>query len=1067
MEIRLLGPLEVVADDGASVAIHGVRLQTLLATLALRSGTAVSVDRLIDDVWGEDPPDQPSNALQRHVSTLRRLLGGETVERRGTTYVLQVDESCVDVRRFEELDARARDAAAAGDPAHARSLFVEALRLWRGDALVDLAGVESMRPEVTRLSESRLGAIEARIDADLALGDHNALVGELEGLVATHPLREHFWAQLMLALARSGRQAEALRAFQSARALLRDELGLEPSEELRAVEAAILEQQDAVGVGRGAAAERPRARLPTPLTSLIGREQEVRDLVWALDQARLVTIVGPGGSGKTRLAIEVARVWHAHASAAVWFVELAGVANSEGIVPAVAAALEVSVGADDSASIARIAQLLERRPALLVLDNCEHLVEGAATIAHEFLETCPTLRILSTSRESLAVMGEIVRAIPPLSLADGISLFVERAGAISPRVAVEAEHSSDESRLLEQLCTELDGLPLAVELAAARVRTMSLATLVAELTDRFRILTRGDRTAPARQQTLRATVDWSYNLLSEDERRVFERLSVFSAGCSLEAARAVCADDSITPDDVEDIVQRLVDKSLVVAKFEGVHTRYDLLQTLLHYGHERLVDSGDATRRFRAHMEYFAALCARGAAAQRGTNQREWLRMMSTDTDNVRSALTGLVNGDDRLPAQTATGALGWFWWLAGRATEGSRWMAAAASSEPDTPAFVRARLLAWSCYLGIATAEGGAAATPNLDELVDEALTLYREAGAVEELAEMSSILAVMYSTRGNRQRMQQLMFDAEELLRRIDQTPRTAAALAWISARRALYEGRNVDAEAGFQSATELLAAIDDEALCAFTAMYLARLAMFRGDTRASIAVLEQGLVQARELGLLGLADLLTTDLGDALAVDGQIVRARAMLNEARTTGRDLVFLPGYGRPLIALALLERREGNEEAARLAATEALGLVIAGDNRDGIAHCLAILGFLAETRGDVETARRHHLRGLTYASETGEKRSLALALEGLAGIKAHDGDGLEAARLLGAAETLRRSVTWRTGWSVASAEQGDVDRITANAVALVGPGPFDDAFQRGLSDPEGLLSDLRMAATVG
>jgi tetratricopeptide (TPR) repeat protein len=390
--------------------------------------------------------------------------------------------------------------------------------------------------------------------------------------------------------------------------------------------------------------------------------------------------------------------------------------------------------------------------------------------------------------------------------------------------------------------------------------------------------------------------------------------------------------------------------------------------------------------------------------------------------------------------------------------------MAAASACPGEVEALARARLLAWSVYFGTANPDIGSVPDHVVDELVDEALHLYREAGALEELAEMSSILAVMYSTRGNQPRMRQLVLDAEQLLGALDSTPRVVAMRVWVSARRALYEGRHAEAESGFIASTELLRACGDEALCAFNAMYLGRVALFRGDDRTSVSVLERGLALARELGLLGLADLLTTDLGDALAVVGDVDRARALLAEARTAGRDLIFLPGHGRPLIALALLERREGNIEAAFDAATEAFELVVAGNNRDGIANCLAVLGFLAEERGDIDTALKYHLRGLGYASETGEPRSTALALEGLAGIAQHERDGRRAGRLLGAADMLRQSSTWRTGWSVASAERGDVERITRAAIAVVGTDAFADAFASGAADPGALLHELRAGA---
>jgi predicted ATPase/DNA-binding SARP family transcriptional activator len=1058
MEIRLLGSLEVVDESGHRVPLQGARLRSLLAALALEAGNAVSVDRLVDALWGDAPPDGSANALQRHVSTLRKLLGGDAIERRGNGYALSLENVAVDVPSYEEVERRGRDAMSAGDVHRARMHFAQALQLWRGDALSDLTDVEFFRTETTRLNEERLTTLEARIDADLALGEHASLIAELDGLVALFPLREHFWAQLMLALARSGRQADALRTYQAARTVLVDELGIEPSDELRSLEHLVLNQSDAVASRRTPGESRRRSNLTAPITRIIGRDAELKQLRSTLEASRLVTVTGTGGAGKTRLALEVARDWFANSDDDAWFVELAGVHDAEDLIPAIASALRLSEEMN-RASIARITQFLGRSPALLVLDNCEHLIEEIATLALDLLGACPSLRILATSREPLALTGEVVFPLGALRLGDAVALFAERARAVDPQWVAGGAPSPDDTDVLEQLCRELDGLPLAIELAAARIRTIHLRSLATELSDRFRLLTRGDRTAPARQQTLRAAVDWSYELLFDDERRVFERLAVFVGGCSLEGASAVCSDREITPDDVHQLLERLVDKSLVVVRFDGDATRYDMLQTLRDYSRERFDASNDAPRVTQNHTDYFLALCNRGIAAQRGEGQREWLRTMNAETENVRTALSRVMRGGDAITAQTAAGALAWFWWMAGRSTEGARWMATASSIEGEAPPVVRARMLAWSVYLANANIAGRVLTNDEIDEIVDEAERCYRAAGELEELAETMSLIAVMYSTRGYQPRARKLILDAEQQLLELVDSPRVIAMRSWISARRALYEGRSADAEEGLRQATELLKGLGDLALCALSATYRARLALQRGDVEATVELLEGGLQLTHDLRLLGLADLLAADLGDALVLHGDLTRARNMLTEARDAGRDLIYLPGYGRPLIALAALERRVENYHAAQTAAEEALELVITGNNREGIAQCLAILGYLSETRGDLGTARAHHLRALSYALETSAVRPRALALEGLAGVARAHGDAAEAARLLGAADALRRT-SWPTGWPVASAE-GDAERLADMVRLELGASEYDAAFALGAKDPEGVVEEMR------
>jgi len=1058
MEIRLLGPVEVIDESARRIPLQGVRSRSLLAALALEAGSAVSVDRLVDALWGDAPPEGSANALQRHVSTLRKLLGSDTIERRGGGYALAFAQMTVDVRAYEEVDRRGRTAMSAGEFPGARMHFVEALQFWRGDALSDLTDGEYFRPDTTRLNEARLATLEARIDADLALGEHASLIAELEGLVETFPLREHFWAQLMLALARAGRQAEALRTYQMARAVLLEELGLEPSDELRSLEHMILNQDEDVASRRTPTEQRRRSNLAMPITRLIGRVAEVTGLRRTLAQDRLVTVTGTGGAGKTRLALEVARDWLASTDENVWLVELAGVRDADAVVPAVAAALQLAE-ASDRASTARIKQFLGRTPTLLVLDNCEHLIETAATLARDLLGACPSLRLLTTSREPLALTGEVVFPLAPLQLAEAVSLFAERARAVGSQLFADDGLSLEEAKVVEQLCRELDGLPLAIELAAARMRSMHIRVLATELSDRFRVLTRGDRIAPARKQTLRAAVDWSYELLFDDERTVFERLAVFVGGCSLDAACEICSDDKITESDVQQILERLVDKSLVVARFDGAATRYDMLQTLLDYSGERFSASSDASRVTRKHTDYFLALCERAIAAQRGEDQRGWLQTMHADSENIRIALAAVTQSGDAVAAQTVTGALGWFWWFSGRATEGAGWMATASAIEGSVPPLVRARMLVWSVYLGNGHVAGRPLLNHEVDEIVDEAERCFRAAGAIEELAVTMSLIAIMYSTRGYQPRAQKLILDAERELVALPASPRVIAMRTWVSARRALYEGRGADADEGLSRAVQLLDELGDLTLCAFSAPYRGRLALQRGDVKASVAVLEEGLRLTRELQLLGLADLVGADLGDVLVVRGDFDRARDLLTEALNAGRDVIYLPGYGRPLIALAALERRAGNFEAAQAAAEEALELVIAGNNREGIAQCLAMLGYLAEMCGDIATARAHHAQALSYALETNGSRPLALALEGLAGAACADGNAAQAARLLGAADALRRT-SWPTGWSVASAE-GDHQRIADMARRDLGDVAYTKAFTAGARDPHRVVDDVR------
>jgi predicted ATPase/DNA-binding SARP family transcriptional activator len=1013
---------------------------------------------------GDAPPRDSVNALQRHVSSLRRLLGRpDMVRRRAAGYVLALDPSVVDAVRFEALLSRGRAAMDAHDAVAARAVLTDALSLWRAEEFPEDAGTSSARGDAARLEEERFAAIEARVEADLTLGRHAHLIAELESLVARYPFREHLVALLMRALAASGRQADALRAFHAARVLLVDELGIEPSPALQAVEAAVLAQTEARPDPVGTPRPGPATNLRSPLTSLIGRHTELAAVEGLLSGGRLVTLVGTGGAGKTRLALEVAQRWSRAGDGAVWMIELAEITARDGVIGAITAAVDVP---DDTSAVQRpnrrppprLAAFLDQRPTLLVLDNCEHLVDEAAQCSRELLEACPRLRILATSREALGIIGEARYEVLPLPLADAVALFTERARAVAPWLSSEAMAHIDAHRTLEQICATLDGLPLAVELAAARLGAMTVEEVAARLDDRFRLLARGTRASLPRQRTLRAVVDWSYDLLAGPERKVFERLSVFAGGWTSAAARVVCADDTITEDDVDDLLTALTDKSLIQRDHRDAPVRYRMLKTLAYYGRDRLVESGDADRIARAHASHFASVCRRGYAALRGEGQREWLAEVAADTENIRAAVYAAVGAGDADTAQAIAGSLGWYWWLSGRGAEGYRYLSIARSCPGPTDSLTRARLLAWTAYLSMGpdVVDPADETRQSADTILDEALELFRTSAADEERATTKAVISMMYSTRGQRRRMREFVIDAEKAFATLDETPRRRAMHAWLGARRALYERRYEEAEAGVIVSNDLLFGSGDEVLPTMNAMYVARLAILRGDYDTSIGSLERGIVAARGLGLSGLADTLTTDLGDALALAGHPERARAVLEDALASGRDIVWLPGSGQALTALAWVERRAGRHSAAVARAEEALGVVVAGDNRIGIVQCLVLLGHLALDAGNMDAARGHYQSALDAADVTEDRRARAMALEGLAGVSVRDGDAEGGALLLGASAAERDAATWHTGWPLVSGLRGDTAIITDAARQLVGADAFEAAYERGRRVTAGL-----------
>ncbi len=553
MNIGLLGELEVVDDDGHLVNVAGAKLRSLLAILALHVGRVVPAEHLIEALWGDDPPAAVRNGLQGLASKLRRVLGSaDLVVMRGDGYALELAADAVDIGRFEQRAAEGRAMAAAGALAPAADLFAAADALWRGVPLADFAYDDFASGAIARLSELRLAVIEERLAIELRLGRHHQAIVQLEELVSIHPLREGLRGLLMLALYRAGRQADALRIFREGRQLLGEELGLEPGPDLRRLESAILTHDPTLALPEAVQGQVVPSGfhpgIPESLTPLVGRDAEVRDLRALFVDHRFITLVGPGGVGKTRLALEVGRAEAEGLSFGGHLVELAPVGDPAGVPAAIASALDLS---DPN----RLAELIGEQDRLIVLDNCEHVIDAAAEVAERLLRRCPGLRLLATSREGLRVGGETIWPVPPLAVNDAVHLFSTRARSAGAAI----ELADDHGEVIADICARLDGLPLAIELAAARTRAFPIAQVAARLNDRFRLLTGGSRTALPRQQTLRAVVDWSYELLFEDEQRIFERLSVFPGGCDLGTAERVCADDSIAADDVADHLHALVE----------------------------------------------------------------------------------------------------------------------------------------------------------------------------------------------------------------------------------------------------------------------------------------------------------------------------------------------------------------------------------------------------------------------------------------------------------------------------------------------------------------------------
>lgn len=688
VRVGVLGPLRLQVD-GEDANPGGPVPRALVARLVLAGGATVTDAALVEDLWGEDPPPSAATALQAYVSRLRKVLEpwrargapATVLLRRGPGYALALGEDAVDATRFERLAARARPLVE-GDPRAAVALLDEALALWRGSAYADADGREFVRPEAHRLHELRTTAVEHRLAALLHAGELAEAVTGLEALVAVHPLRERAWELWALALYRQHRQADALAVLARLRDVLAEELGTDPGPAAAALQAAVL-AQDASLLGRPPAvtAAAPEAlrrthNLPARLSSLVGRREEVADVEALLAEHRLVTLLGTGGAGKTRLALELGRA-HLDRGAdgdGPWLVELAGVRDAALLPQTVATALGLA-GAADPASLAAV---VGGRRLLLVLDDCEHLVAGVAELVEALLGACPGVRVLATSREPLAVEGEVGYDVPPLSVGadgDAVALFLARAAASAPRWRPQ----DGDLAHVEEICARLDGLPLALELAAAQLRALSLQQVLEMLDDRFSLL-RGGRRTTSRHATMLAAVEWSFDVLDDDERAVFCDLSVFDGGFTLAAAREV-----LGRDDVVVLLADLVAKSLVVtAPASAGRRRYRLLETLRQFGAARQTPERAAELRAR-HVAWVVGLAARADALLRGRVSLAATSELHEESANIRAAIRRAEPAD----ALRIGAGFYWFWYREGLVAEGLGQLLpalAAVAADPDGP---------------------------------------------------------------------------------------------------------------------------------------------------------------------------------------------------------------------------------------------------------------------------------------------------------------------------------------------------------------------------------------------
>jgi predicted ATPase/DNA-binding SARP family transcriptional activator len=1074
VRIGVLGPLLAWSGDGRPVEVAGARLRALLVRLALDPAAPVAAATLVDDLWGAAPPERAANAVQSLVSRLRAALHDGTPGRDGEPAVVLEPGGYrlappveVDAERFERLVAEGGEALAAGEAGPAAALLREALGLWRGPALVDVLDAPFATAPAARLEELRLAALEQRIEADLRLGRHTDAVVEAEALAVAHPLRERLRGLQMRALAGAGRQAAALAVYQATRRALAEELGVDPSPELEAVHLAVL--RGVPGPGPGAApgpaagdadaadgqAATPRTNLRAQLTSFVGRDDEVRSVGELLARNRLVTLVGPGGAGKTRLAVESAAPLAGDLPGGAWLVELAGLQDPrhlpQAVLATVAAGLGSRLGArpaplapgamrpglrdagppvEDAAwrdGMSRLVDALAGRRLLVVLDNCEHLVEGAARLAEEALAACPHLLILATSREPLGVVGEALCPVGPLGLpperatvadalaAPAVRLLADRTAAVRAGFAI----GEDNLAAVVDVCRRLDGLPLAIELAAARLRSLPVEQVAARLADRlgdrFGLLAGGRRAGSPRQRTLRAVVDWSWDMLDEPERRVARRLAVVPGGATLACAEAVCAWGGLPRERVLGLLAELADKSLLVTTVEG-GGRYRMLETVRAYAAERLAEAGEAAEARARHVRHFLDLAERAEPRLRSADQLVWLGRIRVEEDNLLAATRWAVEAGDAAAAVRLAVSLGWFWTLADEHAQAATVLREVLALGPEALRAAPPDLLVLAygfhaVHTTVAGGPGSAAAS------FQAAIRLGRDLdrAASHPMARLYLLAVEAFGAYGERG-----VTGAAEMLAGAEDDPDPWVRTVTRLGRAMLLANLGGDhdrAAADLAAAFDGFGAIGDRWGMATAAGQLAEVRSLRGDHAGAADALERALGLTAELWAGGpeaaeVRARLSVERARAGGLAGGLAGARddleRTLDAARRQGGG--FAQAYA--LAGLAEAAELAGDLAGARRHYEEALatldggppGAVAVPNLR---ASVLIGLGRLRTAAGDLAGAEASHRKALALATGVMVMPVAADAIDGLAGAAFGRGDAERAAALLGAAVAVR------------------------------------------------------------
>ncbi|GAA4911385.1 putative ATPase [Stackebrandtia albiflava] len=1042
MRVAVLGDTRIAGPDGAWRAVGGPGVRALLALLAMDAGVPVAPERLIDLLYGPDAPGNAVAALQSQVSRLRREvkpLGGD-VEFGPAGYRLTVPPEHVDAVEFDALAVRGRAALASGDDVTAARLLGEALELWRGPALADVGDARFAAGRAARLADRRLGAECDRVEAWLRLGRYTDAADRMRDVTAEHPLHERSWGLLIRALHGGGRTADALTAYRELRTNLAERLGSDPSPALVDLHRAVLRGE----LPSGAETPVNRTGLPAQLTSFVGRDAELETVSSMLERERLVTLTGPGGTGKTRLAIEAVNRYPRDSC----FVDLTPLTEPEQLPVAVIQALGVrdtfslrnGPRWDPSEATMALSAALADRDLLLVLDNAEHVVEAVADLVNRLLTGLPRLRVLVTSREALAVTGETLCPVPGLEMpppgadvtvageSGTVRLFAERAAAVSPGFRITPDNLDPVVRI----CRALDGLPLAIELAAARTRSMSPADIVRRLgEERFGLLSRGSRTAAPRHQTLRAVVAWSWDLLEEPERRLARRFTVFSGGADVAAVSAVC--DESEPE-AWDLLTTLVDKSFL----EHHDGRYRMLETIHRFCAERLEAAGEAGRFRDRHVAYFLGLAEEADPLLRGRDQLRWAERLRRESGNLGAAIATVTATRDAARSLRLVSALTWYWWTTGQRGQGAtycrrllRWLPV------GSPPGLRDEYLL--CLLNALALEAPDPALQSHVAGVGPVIDI--EAGVWPG----NPVVMVMWSMLvGPPQGVA-----VDDLGRRLT-VYQEAGADSWAlavthlgMAYACMYGGSLDEAEREFDIARAEFEAVGDRWGHGNALAGLATVAARRGAVDRFRELIDGAVRLMEQMGAVEERAELSCDVAELLLRTGEYPAAAELFGEAERLTRDHASVEGRVRAKRGLGEIARVSGDLDAAERLLGEALDASLEGWFFTGLARAnvLVAWGRTALDRGDPVVARSRHRRAWRLmADRRVDQPGLADVVLGVAACDLAEDRPRRAAALLAVAGRLH---------SMPETRDVERERLEQRVRAALSPEEFEAATARG------------------